>query len=109
MKNRNALLAATLASSMLYVQAAQAQTSVTVYGRLNVDMESINFSNPTGGASANLNRISSNSSRLGFRGNEDLGGGLLAIFQIESSVNPDSGSGTFAGRDTYVGLQSGWG
>lgn len=32
-----------------------------------------------------------NTSRLGFRGTEDLGGGLKALFQLESEVNVDSG------------------
>jgi predicted porin len=54
-------------------------------------------------------RVSSNSSRLGVRGSEALGGGLSAIFQIESSINGDSGGGTLAGRDTFVGLQGSWG
>lgn len=109
MKNRNVLIAATLASSVLSVQAVYAQSNVTVYGRLNVDMESIKISNPTGGASGDVVRMSSNSSRLGFRGNEDLGGDLKAIFQIESSVNPDAGTGTLSGRDSFVGLMGNWG
>jgi predicted porin len=54
-------------------------------------------------------RLSSNSSRLGVRGSESLGGGLSAIFQIESSINGDSGGGTLAGRETFVGLQGTWG
>ena len=53
--------------------------------------------------------MSSNSSRLGVRGTESLGGGLNAIFQIESSINGDAGGGTLAGRETFVGLQGGWG
>jgi predicted porin len=53
--------------------------------------------------------MSSNSSCLGFRGTEELGGGLKAIFQIESSINPHSGTGTFSGRDSFVGLNGGFG
>lgn len=109
MKNKYALAIAALASSAACMQAAQAQTNVTVYGRLNVDIESIRLSNPTAGASGDVSRMSSNSSRLGFRGTEDLGGDLKAIFQIESSVNPDAGTGTLAGRDSFVGLAGNWG
>lgn len=100
---------AALASSALYLQSASAQTSVQIYGRLNMDMESVRIGNPTGGASGNMKRISSNSSRIGFRGAEDLGGGMKGIFQIESAVSADTGSGTLAGRDTFVGLQGDWG
>lgn len=53
--------------------------------------------------------ISSNSSNIGFRGSEDLGGGLKAIFQIESSINIDTGGGNLGGRNSNVGLTSPWG
>jgi predicted porin len=54
--------------------------------------------------------VSSNSSNIGFRGSEDLGfGGLKAIFQIESAINIDTGSGNLGGRNSNVGLAGGWG
>jgi predicted porin len=53
--------------------------------------------------------LSSNSSNIGFRGSEDLGGGLKAIFQIESSINIDTGGGNLGGRNSNVGLAGGWG
>jgi len=53
--------------------------------------------------------LSSNSSNIGFRGSEDLGGGLKAIFQIESSINLDTGAGNLGGRNTNLGLSGGWG
>ena len=53
--------------------------------------------------------MSSNSSRFGVRGTESLGGGLNAIFQIESNVSADSSGGQFATRETFAGLQGGWG
>jgi predicted porin len=43
------------------------------------------------------------------RGTESLGGGLEAIFQIESSISGDAGGGTLAGRDTFVGFRGSWG
>jgi predicted porin len=59
---------------------------------------------------ANQAGVSSNSSNIGFRGSEDLGfGGMKAIFQIESSINLDSGSGNLGGRNSNVGLAGGWG
>jgi predicted porin len=53
--------------------------------------------------------LSSNSSNIGFRGSEDLGGGLKAIFQIESSINIDTGAGGLGSRNSNVGLAGGWG
>ena len=53
--------------------------------------------------------MDTNSSRFGLRGTESLGGGLNAIFQVESSINPAQSGGTLAGRESFVGLQGGWG
>ncbi|MEO8536342.1 MAG: porin [Betaproteobacteria bacterium] len=89
--------------------AAHAQTAnVTLYGRLNIDFEIVNGRQPDG-SNPNVTRLSSNSSRFGMRGTESLGGGLNAIFQIESSINGDTNSGNLGGRETFVGLQGSWG
>ena len=64
---------------------------------------------PAESPAPNVTRLSSNSSRFGLRGTEALGGGLNAIWQIESSVSGDAGGGTIAGRDTFLGLQGSWG
>src|SRR6476469_5871708 len=88
---------------------AQAQTAnVTLYGRLNVDFEIVN-GRQADGSNPNVTRLSSNSSRFGMRGTEALGGGLSAIFQIESSINGDTTAGNLGGRDTFVGFQGNWG
>lgn len=100
----SALTALALAAS----SAAMAQnntSSVTVYGVVDANVQVLD------GAST-LTRVQSgglNGSRLGFRGSEDLGGGLRAIFTLESGINLDDGStgqGTFWGRQAYVGLGS---
>jgi predicted porin len=89
--------------------AAHAQTAnVTLYGRLNVDLEFVNGRQPDG-SNPTVSRLSSNSSRFGVRGTESLGGGLSAIFQIESSINGDTNSGNLGGRETFVGFQGSWG
>src|SRR5574340_529554 len=54
-------------------------------------------------------QFSSNASRIGFKGAEDLGGGLSAIWQIESGVSVDEGSGSWASRNTFLGLKGGFG
>ncbi|HVE48700.1 MAG TPA: porin [Casimicrobiaceae bacterium] len=100
------LVAVAVAGLLAAPMAAQAQTAnVTLYGRLNLDLEYIDAS----GGRPNVTRLSTNSSRLGVRGTESLGRGLTAIFQIESSINGDRGGGDLAGRDTFLGLQGSWG
>lgn len=88
---------------------AQAQTSVQVYARLNVSAEYVNASAIEEGASLSQHRISNNRSVLGFRGSEDLGSGVSAIFQVEGTLSVDTGAGELARRDTRVGLDGGFG
>lgn len=111
------LVAVAVAGLLAAPFAAQAQTAnVTLYGRLNLTMEAVSGSKidpnlpvTAGPVNRTIYRVSSNSSRLGVRGSESLGGGLSAIFQIESSVNGSDGGGQLGTRDTYVGLQGSWG
>lgn len=103
------LVAVAVAGVLAAPLAAQAQTAnVTLYGRLNLTAEVVS-AEQSDGTKGNYFRVNSNSSRLGVRGTESLGGGLNAIFQIESSINGDSSGGTLAGRETFAGLQGGWG
>jgi predicted porin len=112
------LVAVAVAGLLAAPLAAQAQTAnVTLYGRLNLDMEVIiNAKNdntaPNNNNKQNIYRVNSNSSRLGVRGSEALGGGLSAIFQIESAVGATNGGGlgsSLGTRETFAGLQGGWG
>jgi predicted porin len=105
----NKKLVAVAIAGLLAAPLAQAQTAnVTLYGRVNLDMEIVN-GKQANGSNPNVFRVSSNSSRFGVRGSESLGGGLTAIFQIENSVAADASGGTIAARETFVGLQGGWG
>lgn len=56
-----------------------------------------------------MTRVSTNSSYLGFKGVEDLGNGLKAVFQFESGVGFDAQGGFGATRDSYVGLAGNFG
>src|SRR5215468_5137422 len=113
------LVAVAVAGALASPLAAEAQTAnVTLYGRLNGDIEVVNGQQTTAncvaaGLQPNCNpwvtRVSSNSSRIGVRGTESLGGGLNAIFQIESGLNGDTNAGNLGGRETFVGLQGSWG
>ncbi|CAB3798660.1 porin [Paraburkholderia caffeinilytica] len=81
--------------------------STTLYGIVNDDIDYVSTRSKRQAVSAT--RINSNSSRFGILGNEDLGGGLSAIFQIESKVNASTGTGAFAARETFVGLHGDFG
>ena len=112
---RRSLAALLLAGAAVSAPVANAQfANVRLYGNLNLDFELINGRQPDG-SNPTVNRVSSNSSRVGLRGVEYLGAGNTAIFQIESGLWGDtggstsSGSGTFASRETFVGLQGDWG
>jgi GBP family porin len=93
--------------------AAHAQSSVTLYGIVDTA-----FERASNGAGTSVNRLvagQGSASRLGFRGTEDLGGGLRAIFNLEAAVNTDNGTGGAAGgglmfnRQSWVGLGGSWG
>ena len=121
------VMALAVAGALAAPVAAFAQASnVQIYGRLNVGLdnyEAKGASDPAvaGGGLKGRMREFDQGSRLGVRGSEDLGGGLKALFQIESGVNVDAGTstgengapnasaGTFASRDSYVGLEGGFG
>ncbi|RJF92764.1 porin [Noviherbaspirillum saxi] len=86
---------------------AFAQTSVTVYGRLDVSIDH----EKTQGRSS-LTEQADNASRLGFKGVEDLGSGFKAVFGAEYGF--DAGTGAFSTatnpfRNTYVGFTGGFG
>jgi predicted porin len=105
------LIALAVAGALGLPAAALAQgTNVTIYGTLNVDFERVEAEDSFVGPELEArNRVSSNSSNIGFRGTEDLGNGLKAIFQCESSANIDNGGAGFCTRNTHVGLSGGWG
>ncbi len=90
--------------------AVMAQSSVTLYGVVDVGFASVN--NSGAGSTDNTGLTSSNmtTNRLGFRGTEDLGGGLKAKFQIETSLAADAPAASSIGdRGAWVGLEGGFG
>ena len=116
------LLAVAVAGA-LAPAAAMAQSTVEIYGRANVGLdqyEAKGASDPTGNIKGRL-RVFDFGSRLGFRVNESLGGGMRAFVVMETGVNIDSGSangqsgavntstGTWASRDSYAGIGGDWG
>jgi predicted porin len=71
--------------------AASAQSSVTLFGIVDANYNYISADG--NGHVSRLTDSGYNSSRLGFRGTEDLGGGLSASFWLEAGVNNDNGTG----------------
>ena len=91
------------------VAPALAQSNVTVYGVADVYLQ-------YGKGDQTQTRLESggeSGSRLGFKGSEDLGGGLSAMFKLESGIALDTGTvtqgGRMWGRQAFVGLAGGFG
>ena len=107
--------------------AASAQSSVQIYGRLYPYLNQEKASGATAAGtpvatlaatpsapsaiSGGVKGMSAGNSNLGFRGTEALGGGLKVEFQIEGTVEVDNGSaeGFRWNRNTFVGMQGGFG
>lgn len=87
---------------LLCAAGAQASSAVIAFGTLDVTVERM-------GPAAPHARVSSNSSGFGFRGSEQLGAGMRAIFQLEGSLGVDSGAAGIASRDSFVGLSGPFG
>ena len=101
--------------------AAAAQSNVTIYGTADVSAQGTNATTHVGastGTTGGAFNLKANDSSLGFKGTEDLGNGLKALFQAESYVNLTGGqqgvatnNGNFFGymKDSYVGLNNKYG
>jgi predicted porin len=107
-------VAIALAAAGFGAGGAQAQSQVTVYGIIDVALAHMNNADAAGhGVTREPSLTGSLPSRFGFRGSEDLGGGLSAVFNLESGFNPDVGTlgqgGRIFGRQAWVGLRGRWG
>lgn len=91
-----------------YAGVASAQSSVTMFGILDVGY---NYIDNTGGKMHRLANDQNTTSRFGVRGVEDLGGGLKAGFWLESQLSPDNGSSqsAFWARRATASLLGGFG
>src|SRR5450830_1235375 len=88
--------------------AASAQSNVSIYGIVDAG-----YVRESGGAIGTVNKITSgvaSASRIGFKGSEDLGSGITALFTLETGFRVDTGevdvSGTIFNRQAFVGLKS---
>lgn len=110
---KKTLIVAAIAAS--FATAASAQSSVTLYGLVDAGFTFVNNVQAPEGADHYKNSSWSmsggnvNMSRWGLRGLEDLGGGMKAIFTLESGFNVANGGslgGSGFGRQAYVGLST---
>jgi len=120
---RKTLALAVAGAFAVPVSAFAQQSNVEIYGRLYPEFTvgKTSGATPAGASSSTLGRtptgldlksrnsVDASNSRIGFRGTEALGGGLSAIWQIESTVPIDQGGGLLATRDSFVGLRGGFG
>lgn len=100
--------AATCCSTVL-AQSTPAPANVTLYGLMDVGIEYRSNNNAAGNNQWRVNSGGLNTSRLGLRGQEDLGNGLSARFNLEGEVGADTGAAdtsAFWGRQAWVGLDS---
>ncbi len=98
-----------VAAMTAFAGAAQAQSSVTVYGILDVGYIGGNQKASVASVKTdeNINEFgmsAESSSRLGFKGTEDLGGGMAAFFTAEVDLTPTTSTLMSGNRQSFVGL-----
>ena len=111
---KKSLIALAVAGSFAAPAAFAATANVDIYGVMNIAIEDTDVSG------RDLNVVD-NFSRIGFKGSEDLGGGLKAIWQIESQLSNNAQDGvggaydagttgdSLGNRNTFIGLSGGFG
>lgn len=105
------LLALAIAAALAPAAAMADSGNVQIYGSMHMSVDSLKGNSSQAGTDndSELN-VSSNSSFIGFKGTEDLGNGLKAIWQVESLVGVGDGStSSLATRNSFLGLSGGFG
>ena len=101
-----------IAAMTAFAGAAQAQSSVTVYGIMDVGYVNQKSDGSVAAATTNaknsiIGTSAEQTSRLGFRGTEDLGGGKSAFFTVETGLTPTATNASdWNNRQSFVGLSS---
>lgn len=106
------LLALAVAAALVPAAAMADSGNVTVYGSVHMSVDSLDGKPAAGTELTRKTNVSSNSSYIGFKGNEDLGNGLKAIWQIENQVSLGDTGGTanaWSNRNSFAGLTGGFG
>lgn len=105
--------------ALAVVHTANAQSSVTLYGITDAQIlytsKTLNLATGASeGHQFSLQTAGESATRFGLRGREDLGGGLAAVFNLESGIDISNGgladsNGEFFGRQAWVGVAGGFG
>ncbi len=103
---KKSLIALAVAGAFAAPAAFAASANVDVYGHMNIALQD------TDASGVDLDVVD-NVSRIGFKGSEDLGGGLKGVWQIEQQFDANTADNTAFGgkglRNTFVGLAGGFG
>ncbi|MFC5458191.1 porin [Massilia niabensis] len=111
---KNTICSAVALMCGIAASAANAQTSVQIYGIVDSGFARMTNVNSAGDSMTKMPSLTSSfPSRIGFRGTEDLGGGLQAFFVLENGLAMDTGTqqqgGRLFGRAANLGLKGAWG
>src|SRR3569833_3332966 len=98
-----------IAAAMSLAASVAAEAGVEIYGKARVSLDYINNNDPDPTHEDSTVSLGSNVSRLGFKGDEDLGNGLGLLWQLEPQVDIDTGTAFQSPRNTYVGVSGGFG
>ncbi|MEE2000125.1 porin [Alkalimonas sp. MEB108] len=96
-------LAQALATGIILLATTTSASEFGIYGRAHLSVDQLDNGNDSG-----LN-ISSNASRFGIRGSHQVQDNLKVLLQIESLIRLDEGSGDWASRNSFLGLQGDFG
>lgn len=88
---------------------AQEEGPVTLYGRVHVHVESVRAWGGGKAEVARRTRVTDQASLLGVRGTEKLSRELATFYQLETGFDPQGSGGSFAARNSGVGLRGPWG
>lgn len=108
---RTAISTAALIATLAASGSALAQSNVVLYGILDNGIENLTHTAPGAGAVTRVSSGGMNNSRFGFRGAEDLGNGMKAVFQLEGGLLTDTGNsdGGLFRRQANVGIDGSYG
>lgn len=94
-----------LAASIAALGATSANAAPKVYGKAFVSFDYV-MEEDAANNETTTSKLNSNASRLGFKGSEDLGNGLKALYKAEYEIAVDDGDAVFKQRNIYLGLAS---
>lgn len=103
---KKSLIALALAGA-LASPAFAASSNVDIYGVVDASVNLVDYD--VAGMDNAAPSVASTGSHVGMRGAEDLGNGLTAVWQLESSVSVDEQAGSLAGRNSFLGLTGSFG